>query len=48
VRVDRRGRFHYRWRPRRAGRYEIYAVYRSQRRNLASNETYCPLRFAVG
>jgi hypothetical protein len=38
VRTDRRGRFRYRsWRPRRLGRYELWAFYSSQRKRTVSD-----------
>jgi hypothetical protein len=42
VRTDRRGRFRYgAWRPRRLGRYELWAFYASQRRDTVSDHR-CP------
>jgi hypothetical protein len=47
VRVGRRGRFTYRgWRPRVVGRYELWAFYKTQRRNLVSDHA-CPRVFEV-
>jgi hypothetical protein len=46
VRVNRRGRFIYRWRPRRAGLYQVYATYRRQRKRLISDSS-CPLGLEV-
>lgn len=47
VRTDWQGRFAYRkWAPRRPGRYEVWAFYRSQRRHLVSDYT-CPRSFQI-
>lgn len=46
VRTDTRGRFVYRWRPRRKGTYQLSAFYRSQQRGLADDRT-CPRSFRL-